>query len=95
MLNCKQGDVALILRSLAGNEGRVVQCLRLATTAEVRKDKMPWRGSVWVTDTLFRVTYGRPTCLYQDAWMRPLRDSDGEDEMLRLVGKPADSLVGA
>ena len=29
MLNCKQGDLAVIVRSMAGNEGKIVQCPRL------------------------------------------------------------------
>lgn len=28
-MNCKQGDLAIIIKSMAGNEGKIVQCLEL------------------------------------------------------------------
>ena len=31
MLNCKQGDLAIVIRSHAGNEGKIVTCVRLTT----------------------------------------------------------------
>ncbi|MCV5968706.1 hypothetical protein, partial [Lactococcus petauri] len=50
-LNCKPGDIAICVRSKAGNEGRIVTCLRLATEAELAhtllaSDAAPW----WVID---------------------------------------------
>jgi hypothetical protein len=29
-MNCKPGDLAMVVRSVMGNDGRIVQCLRLA-----------------------------------------------------------------
>lgn len=83
MLNCKQGDLAVIVRSMAGNEGKVVHCLRLAHE--------PWHafdGPRWVVDReLPHSTLG--TCrTVADCALRPLRDSDGEDEILRIAGLP-------
>lgn len=88
-MNCKQGDIALIVRSNSGNEGRVLTCLRLASFAEVRAESLYlWRGPVWVTDAVLSCNDGGTTRLYPDERLKPLRDSDGEDEMLRLAGLP-------
>ena len=90
-MNCKQGDLAVIVRSKSGNEGRVLRCLRLATAAEKRAEDFvagDWTGAVWVTDAKLNDTWGAGTSLYPDCRLRPLRDSDGEDEMLRIAGRP-------
>jgi len=82
-MNCKQGDLAVIVRSLAGNEGKIVRCLRLIP-------QTPWAiqpGPRWIVDrTLPGVTFDCDSV--PDAFLRPLRDSDGEDEMLRMLGRP-------
>ena len=82
-MNCKQGDLAVILRSAAGNEGKIVRCVRSFIGSG------EWgRGPRWVTDPPVPGTQRK--CAYPlDAVMRPIRDSDGEDEILRLVGLPA------
>ncbi len=87
-MNCKQGDLAIIVRSRAGNEGKVLTCLRLATSSECKSESVAWSGPVWVTDADIPDTWGETTRLYPDERLRPLRDSDGEDEVLRLVGRP-------
>jgi hypothetical protein len=88
-LNCKQGDLAVIVRSRYGNEGKVLTCLRLASFAEVNAERLViWKGSVWVTDATIDCNDGTTTRLYPDERLRPLRDGEGEDEMLRLVGLP-------
>ena len=87
-MNCKQGDLAMIVRSCAGNEGRVLKCLRLATARECKADSVVWSGPVWFTDADIPDTFGETTHLYPDNRLRPLRNSDGEDEILRLVGLP-------
>lgn len=87
-LNCRQGDLAIIVKSYAGNEGKIVRCLS------------PWNGGFimpngdvifadgWVIDLLLPVRHGIYARRIQDSQLRPLRDSDGEDEMLRIAGKP-------
>ena len=92
MLNCKQGDLAILVRSYAGNEGAIVVCLELS---EPDFDSPSSHGPRWLVDKEFVTSLGYRTRTLADAHLRPLRDSDREDEMLRLVGKPADSLVGA
>lgn len=84
-LNCKQGDLAVIVRSAAGNEGAVVTCLELVARPYWFAGEMP--GPTWRVDRMLR---GRafPTDVVADIQLRPLRDSDGEDEVLRLAGRP-------
>ena len=102
VLNCKQGDLAIIVRSQLGNAGRVVTCLRIASPENLREtfgSTMEKHGLIWRIDTPVKwsnwVRGVVEVPFMADEVLRPLRDSEGEDEMLRLVGKPADSLVGA
>ena len=90
MLNCKQGDLAILVRSYAGNEGAIVRCLELA---EPDFDCPPDCGPRWMVDREFMTSWGDRTRTLPDANLRPLRDSDGDDEMLRLVGAPERVLV--
>ncbi len=84
-MNCKQGDLAVVVRSRANNEGRVLTCLRLASAAEIKAENFrsgDWLGAVWVTDaTLLRTRWGT-THLLPDARLRPLhRDLMGGKNM--------------
>ena len=90
-MNCKQGDLAIVVRSSASNEGAIVLCVRLLPAGAEGWSRL---GQRWQIDRALAGCNG-PVISVPDAWLRPLRDSEGEDEMLRLVGKPADSLVGA
>lgn len=82
-MNCKQGDLAVIVRSLAGNEGKVVQCLR-----PVLNELHAFPGPRWLIDRAIPHSTQGATLTVADCALRPLRDSDGEDEMLQLVGRP-------
>lgn len=82
-MNCKQGDLAIIVKSYAGNEGKIVRCLRYVGKVE------GWIGrDRWETDTQIIGEFGSVTNTVNDSYLRPIRDSDKEDEMLRIVGKP-------
>jgi hypothetical protein len=89
-LNCKQGEIAIVVQSNAGNEGRVLTCLHLASRKQCEAESLGWwtAGAVWVTDADLMCNDGTTTRLYPDSRLRPLRDSEGEDEVLRLVGRP-------
>jgi hypothetical protein len=89
-MNCKQGDLAVIVRSRAGNEGRFVTCLRLAS-----KDELARAGywlhidkPCWILDAAINVTGGGQESIGLDEWMRPIRDNDGEDETLQWAPVP-------
>ena len=91
-LNCKEGDLAVIVRSSAGNEGKIVRCIRL-------RGLMPQRypGGVelhpsWEIDRPLTGWDGTVGNNIEDSRLRPLRGDDGEDEMLRIAGRSATAL---
>lgn len=94
-MNCKPGDLAVVVRSAAGSHGKIVTCIRLATKDEIRY----WNhaedvGPVWFIDQMLNRAFvggfgiGFPAPLASDYCLKPIRDNDGEDEMLRIAGKP-------
>ena len=89
-LNCKPGDLAVVVRSYCKNEGRILTCVRLAAADELAsRGHFDWMlEPVWVTDSELRCSDGGTTRFYPDGRLRPLRDSEGEDEVLRMVGRP-------
>lgn len=87
-MNCKQGDLAVIVRSSCGNEGKVVHCIRLFTNTFSLPDGALVSGPTWEVDPPVRGWNGLLIPGVRDALLRPLRDGEGEDEMLRLVGLP-------
>lgn len=114
-MNVQAGDLAVVIRSEIGNEGRVVRVVRrllageshLADGSEVRSDD-DWviEGRLLASDMKTLLFNGVPqfswdSPVYEfeghmpfpDACLRPIRDQDGEDEMLRIAGKPSDTPV--
>jgi len=103
-MKCRPGDLAVVIRSEAGNVGKVRTCLRLATFTDFAEEGVPETGPgpYWVMDqdldAVFQLTYVdgstqtflAKTRLYPDLNLRPLRDpgDDAIDEMLLLVGSP-------
>lgn len=96
MSNCKVGDLAVVVRSVTGRSiGRIVRVVRAAPYPGLRnQDGSIERGLVWETDTLFKTVISGEMHPYKlDKELRPLRDQDGEDEMLRIAGKPKTTLL--
>jgi predicted 2-oxoglutarate/Fe(II)-dependent dioxygenase YbiX len=92
-LNCKPGDLAVFVRSMAGNEGKIVKVTRLATVDELQQLNMTQRfGSLWWTENLVRTAHGRNLPLATDSFLRPIRDSEQDDETLTLAGLPVDKI---
>jgi len=54
-MRCKQGDIAMFVRSKCGNEGKVVSCLRLATPDELSRHGFLADPSLWVVDVPVRL----------------------------------------
>ncbi|GAB1388952.1 MAG: hypothetical protein AMXMBFR78_34230 [Rubrivivax sp.] len=81
-MNCKKGDVAQVIRADSDPEhlGAVVVC-EWFQCFEHRG------GPGWETSPVLRTKDGRGI-VWHDGDLRPLRDSDGEDEVLRLAGRP-------
>lgn len=87
-LNCRPGDLALIVRSVAGNEGKIVRCIKFigAVPGFAGNDR-------WEIDTFLPANWGRTANSFHDAWLRPLRDEEGDDEMIQIAGKPKYNLT--
>lgn len=85
-LNCKPGDLAVVVRSQQGNEGRIVRCLRLIP-------EFRWVSGVhpsWEIDVELHNTDPRGRRLIPDYRLRPLRDpgEDARDETLDWKALP-------
>lgn len=78
-MNCKQGDIAIVVRSKNGhNFGKIVTCLRLATKSDLNRVNAPSFRPVWVIDrtTTWTQPGGRfpeELFLVHDEALRPLR----------------------
>ena len=89
-LNCKQGDLAIIVSSTCGNEGKIVRCLRGAYASHIPDLKGDvWRyanGARWVWRIDRAINFGNALDVVQvmycsDDRLRPLR-GDATDEEL-------------
>jgi hypothetical protein len=85
-MNCRPGDLAIVVGGTHSSDvvGRIVRCVRW----------QPWRGvDAWIVEPRLREdrVEGHETIVgdwVRDVCLRPIRDNDGEDEMLRIAGKP-------
>ena len=84
-MNCKQGDLAIIVKSVAGNEGKIVRCIRYVGIVEYNDGG---NDPSWEVDIMLKKLDGLSNKIIADWQLLPIRDSDKEDEMLRLIGKP-------
>lgn len=85
-MNCKEGDLAIIVSSEAGNEGKIVRCIRFIGKVH------GWDGSDrWKIDQELVGVFGGRTMTCRDSRMRPLRNpgEDAKDET--LLWKPVPS----
>lgn len=92
-LNCKQGDLAIVVKSMHGNEGKIVRCLELLVTDRVRAEDgelygyIGGRRAIWRIDRT--VNFGSVLCssdlvqvrYISDANLRPLRGDLTDDEI--------------
>lgn len=82
-MNCKQGDLAWVTKSIAGNEGKIVRCMELVSGGGALGI-----GPRWITEPVLLNEYGCPHPPL-DRVLRPIRGGEGQDEMLRIAGSPA------
>lgn len=85
----------MIVRSHSGNEGAIVQCVHLIpdwhgdpvwgvkTSGRLRVKDWVEENYAWCQQRGFDI-------LVCASCLRPIRDNDGEDEVLRVAGKPQD-----
>jgi len=87
-MNCKPGDLAVIVFSPAGNEGKIVTCLEYVGLFPWRQGAKPtWR----VDRHLPRDTFPELGNLLADMQLRPIRDpgDDAQDESLSWKKVPS------
>jgi hypothetical protein len=96
-MNCKPGDLAIVIRSNAGNEGLIVAVERWADARTVTLAGGLNRDPGWLcVARAFNVfDYGQKRVVgtvdrgvFPDKNLRPIRDNDGEDETLSWAGLP-------
>jgi hypothetical protein len=93
-MNCKQGDLAIQIRSSAGNEGRIVRCVRFIGHGRKRRPGGVMRDvpDLWEIDPPGRTWDGKWTNEVSDAWLRPIRPEPGTDETLLWAPVPTTEL---
>ena len=93
-MNCKLGDVAIVVNSIRGNLGKVVMCLEYVGLVRwLNNDGSSVECPTWKTDTDFNNPLPIFTYLIADDQLRPLRDTDGTDETLEWAGVPAPVVI--
>jgi len=82
-LNCKVGDLAIVVRSRAGNEGRIVRFIELVAPETIVLGKPVARrlGALWRTDSLIRFVdamgrYIGEAGFVAASFLRPIRPLD-------------------
>jgi hypothetical protein len=91
-MNCKPGDLAVIVRSHRGrNVGRIVTVVRQHDPADSPRWLHVMPG--WVVSPVGTlVVHPNAKCTWApDAWLRPIRPDEGQDEMLRIAGRPVET----
>lgn len=95
-MNCKPGDLAIIIRAKFTPElvGHIVRVIRPWTKYDPFDSRFAWEceypdgkmiKQAWGFPINFTFERTRPLA---DDVLRPIRDNDGEDETLTWVGKP-------
>lgn len=81
-MNCKEGDLAVVIRNDYGEAGKIVTCIRLAGQNDlVQHNVRDPAEPVWVIDFHLKNSRSRAP-LARDCSLRPIRDQTGEDESL-------------
>lgn len=84
-MNCKPGDLAVIVRSWAGNEGKIVRCVRFIGRIEYLNGTI---ADSWEIDPPQIGQLGNPSNKIADFQLHPIRPNEGDDETLMWAGKP-------
>lgn len=88
-MNCKKGDMAIVVKSVCGNEGKIVTCLELIDDIQWIKGDLPDGVEPgWIIDTELIAYDGSKSNFIKDSALRPIRDQPGEDETLTWAPVP-------
>lgn len=90
---CKVGDIAIVVNDMEMpiNNGAMVKILRTANPDDYEIEEICWECealSVIQHDCGYIAYPGDDGVGYRDRELRPIRDSDREDETLTWAGKP-------
>ena len=89
-MNCKQGDIAVIVESGSGNEGKIVQCMELLQNITCfDKFGVETCGPAWVISMPLPDWAGELGHVIHDRQLRPIRDNPGADETLTWCDVPS------
>jgi hypothetical protein len=90
-MNCVKGDLAIIVKSTCGNEGKIVKCLALVPAGYDGLPESP--GPRWIVDAFLMASDGHvDQGKVPDSWLRPLRENPEADETLKWAGKPREEV---
>jgi hypothetical protein len=93
-LRCWPDCLAIVTKSYAGNDGKAVRCIRLATEMELLAHWFEDQsGPVWVIDRKLKADNGERIALAFDHCLRPVTPPPATDTT--TTDTPADALVGA
>lgn len=81
-LNCKAGDLALIVRSNLGNAGMFVTCVEIDDFLSAVLMR-----PIWVIDKEISLLNGEPSARISDCNLRPIRDQPGNESWFRAAPK--------
>lgn len=86
-MRCKKGDLAVFVHGEAtANLGKIVRCVRYVGLASFTDCGRPFGAfHAWEVDPPLEGSDGSPTRGCPDSWLRPIRDTDGEDEVTRIA----------
>lgn len=87
-MNCKQGDLAIVITNKYGNAGKIVRCIRLATKEDYEGRNFLPIGPSWVIDRPLITSHGELANFCHDKNLRPIRPSEGQDETLSWKDVP-------
>ena len=82
-MNCKQGDLAIVVRSYAGNEGKIVTCVKYLGPTVFRNPKNVHVSlDAWEVDIDINGWDGTTTIkTFPDCYLKPLRGDLLNDEL--------------
>ncbi len=87
-MNCKKGDIAIIVRSSSNHEGKIVTCEEfLGQKIVIMPGQKTQTLNIWRIDRTLPAWNGVEVDQFPDEFLRPIRDHDDDqvDEMLKLV----------
>lgn len=78
-MNCKPGDLAIFMKSNAGNEGKIVRCTRFLGRPLNRLGIRSACDDIWETDTVLPMSWGPMEAWAADFQLRPIRGEEGNE----------------